>query len=444
MMKGLLALMVLVVCKYSSSSSSSPDDYWTEKSKMIDKQGSTHYYFGSYGIGSREIAFNNDYIIIGSAGDQGTNGSLRYQGSASVFGRQGAFDQTFKRKFRPPSKYQNMSHLYYGQVVDANKNFLVVGAHNVLRSVYIYRAQYPFELVATMRRNDLDAFGESLSIDKSVSSDNTLVIGAPRSNGQTRGSVCIYQYKNEKGKDVWTFNQTLKPSDLQDKANFGERIASTRNHIIVVAPGDYSAQDSTVYAYRKNADGSWNTNPQRINNPGIETNSLFGSAIALGERCTRGQGGDIQCSHDLVIGAKRLNKVFVYELSGSNYWVLRHTLTSKHIPEKEYGITSNFGSSVAIHRNTIAVGAPGVQIGSVAGGACFLFHYDKATGNWSEGAAFRASDMQHSDFLENHLLWMTEHCLWVARIWQGVICLVLCMCSMLTLHLLVLSTFRIG
>ena len=49
----------------------------------------------------------------------------------------------------------------------------------------------------------------------------------------------------------WTPQHTLKPSDLQDKANFGRRIASSLNHIVVVAPGDYSAQDGTVYAYKK-------------------------------------------------------------------------------------------------------------------------------------------------------------------------------------------------
>ena len=50
----------------------------------------------------------------------------------------------------------------------------------------------------------------------------------------------------------WTLQHTLKPTDLQDKKNdFGHRIASSLNHIVVVAPGDYSAQDGTVYAYKK-------------------------------------------------------------------------------------------------------------------------------------------------------------------------------------------------
>ena len=138
----------------------------------------------------------------------------------------------------------------------------------------------------------------------------------------------------------------------------------------------------------RNGDGSWNLNPQKITNPGNETDSLFGSAIAVDER-------------RLVISAKGLDKVFLYELNGPelDVWVLRHTLISKRAVKEDY--KSNFGESIALKGEAIAVGAPYTLIGDLEpktkAGACFLFRYNNATGKWSEVAAFRASDMYRRD-----------------------------------------------
>ena len=139
----------------------------------------------------------------------------------------------------------------------------------------------------------------------------------------------------------------------------------------------------------RKGDGSWNLKPQKMTSPVNETNSLFGSAVAVDER-------------RLHIGAKGLDKMFVYELSRSqpDIWVSNDTLTSKSVIEED--IKSSFGSSVALKGEAIAVGATSVLIGNVKSktkaGACFLFKYDSTTGKWREIAAFRASDMHHIDY----------------------------------------------
>lgn len=253
---------------------------------------------------------------------------------------------------------------FHGFSASADGNVLAVGAPLLngnngfgQGSVYVYQrtsgngwAQQARITAPVFDAND--DFGISVALE-----GNVLVIGAPRTASV---SGRVYEYRLTNGS--WQLQQTLA-SPLAGDLLFGGTVAMNRGTLAV---GSGAVNTSKVFVYTRDAaTNSW-AQPVRLfpANPNADVLS-FGAAIAI-------QGDS------MVIGAPRsvVNNGFqgtAYVYTRRNgVWTQDTTLAPPPVPASYL-----YGWSVAIDRGRVAVGAPlGDQEGSV-------FVYSLVNGTWT-------------------------------------------------------------
>jgi len=227
--------------------------------------------------------------------------------------------------------------------------------------------QYP----VSQNRPDVQVgehFGSSVAI-----SGDTMVVGAPHksvsdADGVVRryaGAAYIYQLQD----GVWQEIARLTEISVSSNAFFGISVAIEGDFVAIGTP-----IRETVYVYNRNGNNNWNiTNPTVVTPSDNVTGARFGAAIAMhGE--TLIVGAPFHSEKGFHTGA-----AYIYEADSEGAWVEKEKL----LPEGRFG-RDRFGSSVAVHQNSVVVGAPENVNQWVGNGYIYTFNKD-ITGSWREG-----------------------------------------------------------
>lgn len=222
-----------------------------------------------------------------------------------------------------------------------------------------------------------DEYGSAVAVMPKMA-----IVGAVGENNRTGAAYVIALNDG-----VWSEQQKVSPDDGELGDLFGYAVAAHDDWIVVGAP---AKNDSTgkVYIYKRA--GNFITLQQAINANDGDIGHLFGSSVAV---------------HDdvVVVGATgestnggEAGAVYVFEWNGDN-WVETNKLLA------DDGITSDqFGCSVAIHEEVIAVGARFKEFYQMPlpvvpqAGAAYTFEKDGE--NWEQTATLVASDAADYDY----------------------------------------------
>jgi hypothetical protein len=201
-------------------------------------------------------------------------------------------------------------------------------------------------------------FGRSVAVN-----GDTMVIGDP-----SQGAAYVFEYDGTN----WTQQEPpLTPGS--NGSNFGWSVAISGDTVAVGAPNEQFYAGS-VYVFRR-VGGSWNEDPD---SPLTASALTFGWSLAF-------EGST------LVVGTAIANSAYVFNLDGKDWPLEEATLTAR---DSEFG--DRFGWSVAVNGARVVVGAPRDE--STAGSA-YVFDFDEEAWKWLETKKLTASDKaEHDDF----------------------------------------------
>lgn len=228
-------------------------------------------------------------------------------------------------------------------------------------------------------------FGASVDI-----SGDTLVVGSDLRNGTFSNSGASYVYeRNAGGAGGWGQAMRLAPAELQAGDSFGYAVAIDGDLIAISAPTQDAggiADSGAVYIFQRDPlDRNLWSQVIKLRAPVGDrvAGDTFGKALAL-------KGAT------LVVGAPFANKpgtdsgaVFIFEkdLGGPGLWGFKERLLPTPTPID--GIAQdNFGNTLALDGNTLAIGATGANRALTGGnfkfGAVYVFERPDAVGAWTQ------------------------------------------------------------
>ena len=336
------------------------------------------------------VAVHGDTIVVGaiSAGPTG-----KESGAAYIFSRNDDGSNNWREvtALRCPDGEEGDN--WFGVSVAINIDMVVVGAAGVdsySGAAYLFSRNQGgagrWGQVARLRDSDAgpgNGFGTSVGICR-----ETVAIGAVGVHID-HGKACVFS-QNHGGPDHWGQVAKLLPGDGKETAlYFGSDVAIHADTVVV---GTYGS--SAVYVYSRNQRGpeKWGQTQKLTDSdmPQDQQNS-FGDSVAV--------HGDI-----VVVGAPRANGatqksgaayVFSRNQGGTEEWGKIAKLAASDGLED-----SGFGSSVAIHGDTVIVGAPEADGMTPKSGAAYVFSRNHGgTDNWGQLAKLTASDSAKDDWL---------------------------------------------
>jgi hypothetical protein len=251
-----------------------------------------------------------------------------------------------------------------------------------------------------------DLFGWSVAAD-----GDTIVVGSPGESGghgdplPGAGAAYIFERELENG-GSWVETARLAASDAQPHDAFAASIAIRGNTIVLGAPnedggdGDPLPGAGAAYVFERNLDGPGNWvqvaklvagDPQPFDAFGNSV-SIHGDTIAVGAYLEDGGLGNPLTDTGAVY-------VFERNQGGTGKWGQSARLADGQLMDNV-----QFGTSVSLDGNTVAVGAPfhnifpGPPLGWAEAGLVLIFERNQGgTGNWGEAAGVIAGDFQEED-----------------------------------------------
>lgn len=380
----------------------------------VDPLVATHYLKSSNtAIGQRfgsAVAVSGDTAVVGAPDDQ----SEGAHGRAYVFVKSGGawFEQQVLSSAAPDAFDQ------FGATVAVWGNTIAIGVpgedseatgvngdptsngRSASGAVFVYtRTKGTWSLDAYLKAevsNQFDQFGSAVALF-----EDTLVVGAPRESGSDSGvggdvadntapgSGAAYVFERDVLGD-WKQRAYLKAVEPGYFDGFGTSVAVWGERVLVGAPEEDSnpagafpnegfTGSGAAYAFERTASG-WTTDGY-LKAPSSDPLDHFGTAVALwngvavvGAPDEDGAFGGVNgnADNDTVFSA---GAAYVFEREGAG-WLPRAYLKAS---TTTFG--ANFGSSVAIHQDVVAVGAPSDRNCVNQGGAAYVFR--RADAGWS-------------------------------------------------------------
>jgi VCBS repeat-containing protein len=334
--------------------------------KIFPTDGSRNDEFGY------SIAADRDVVVVGVPFDD-PNGNK--SGSAYIFSRNlGGPDAWGQLARIVPADVDRDDQ--FGYSVGISGDTIVVGsrknpAHgNVFGAAYVFRKNnggpdkwgQEAKLVASDALKD-DEHGFSVSI-----SGNTIVVGSQRATALGVRSGSAYVFERAINTTSWTLSKKLTPGDGVKDDLFGHAVSIDVDTIVVGSPynrPNASIRSGTAYIFQRNLGGAnqWGF-VRKIVSALPATDDLFGASV--------GVSGDL-----VVVGApadsengKRSGAVYVFsrDQGGAGLWgQLNRLLPSDSTDSQEYGF------SVSIDKELIAVGAHRDRDNGIRSGAAYIY-----------------------------------------------------------------------
>jgi FG-GAP repeat len=269
-----------------------------------------------------------------------------------------------------------------------------------------------------------DQFGHSVAID-----GDTLIIGATgeasngtgvtgdQTNNSASGSGAVYVFT--RSGTTWSQEAYLKASNTEAGDNFGRSVALSSNTLAVGASledsnaigvngnqTDNSALGSgAVYVFTRS--GTTWTQQAYLKASNAEGSDEFGGSVALSSD-TLVVGASLEDSNAIGVNGNQADNsalgsgaVYVFTRGGTT-WTQQAYLKASNA-----GTGDNFGSSVVLSSNTVAVGAfneasnttgvNGEQTNNSASGSGAVYLFTRSNGVWSQQAYLKASNTEASD-----------------------------------------------
>jgi hypothetical protein len=359
-------------------------DAWGQVAKLNASDGASSDSFGS------SVSISRDTVVVGADGDQDQGWKT---GSAYVFSR----DQGGASAWGQVAKLtasDGASSDRFGSSVSICGDTVVVGADgdddngNGSGSAYIFgRDQGDSDAwgeVAKLTASDgavVDEFGKSVSI-----SGDTVVVGATRGDGIVSGSGSAYVFGRDQGGTA-AWGQVAKPtaSDGASGDSFGSSVSISGDTVVVGAQFDddngYDSGSAYVFGRDQGGADAWG---QVAKQP---------APLALTARENR-FGVSVAADGDTVLVGAYVDDgnadysgsayIFGRDQGGADAWGQVAKLTAAD------GATGDwFGRSVSISGDTVVVGA----LRDDDNGSAYIFNRDQGGAHaWGQVAKLTASD----------------------------------------------------
>ena len=273
-----------------------------------------------------------------------------------------------------------------GSSVAIDGDILVVGATgddeggNNAGSAYIFnRINDNWSLQAMLTASDAaadDAFGSAVSV-----SGETVVIGSPGDDdgGSASGSAYVFV---RNGTD-WFEEAKLTAFDGTSDNSFGSSLAISGDSVVIGSIGDdeNGADSGAVYIFTR-AGIIW-SQQAKLTAADAVAGAIFGLSVSIDDDY-------------VIVGAPQDNEngnnsgsAYIFTRTGS-VWNQQAKLT----PD-DAATGDQFGFSVAIWYNTVAIGAPGNDDGGDESGSAYIF--SRFISNWSQETKLTAYDAAAND-----------------------------------------------
>lgn len=270
----------------------------------------------------------------------------------------------------PPTPITNSQ---YGSCVDISGEWAIIGSPNEGRggAAHMFRKSgSTWNYFSTLTSPDIgnkDRFAHAVAID-----GNTLIVGAPYdslNNVEYNGSAYIFSYNGT----AWVQEaKILNPFTTAVRDFFGDAVDISGNMVIIGVPNSedgINTDEGKAYIFRRQAPGVWGQNGV-FTAPGAPASTFFGGSVAIyGNYAAIGS-----TTFDLPVGN---GAVWVFFFNGSS-WIMQQRLTSS-VPANEL-----FSICLSLDNATLAVGARS-RFGEYSGqGAAYVFTRSGTT--WSQQA----------------------------------------------------------
>ena len=233
--------------------------------------------------------------------------------------------------------------------------------------------------VARIEASDRVA-GNPSQFGRAVAAARDFAIAGAPADSTNSGSGSAYVFaRSRDGSETWTQVTKLLPFDGANNDQYGSSVAISDDIAVVGSPNDddHGANSGAIYIYQRSAAASnvWNF-VRKVAPADATNNATFGLTVALdGDTLVVGAGTD---------STRGNNAGSAYILQrhqgGSNQWGVVKKVFASDIANND-----QFGSSVAIHRDSVVVGAPLHNGGAGNSGAAYVFGRNQGGSNqWGE------------------------------------------------------------
>jgi len=290
-----------------------------------------------------------------------------------------------------------MPEARFGYAVALDGERAIIGSLNDPSAGFLAGAAYIFRLDGGQWIQEAELFDpvpvSSGHLGTSVAIGGPLAVAGVRSEAASVNIGAALVFRN--GADGWVYETTLRPPDVQSPQNgfgyyaFGHAVATDGERIVVTMPQDDIAcpedplcNSGSAYVFRR--DGSEWVVEQKLIPSDPQRLAHFGRSVAVsGDR--------------IVIGAMQADEIagaaYVFRREGS-VWVEEAKLVN---PDPEEGVVTQFGESIDVDGDTVAVGAPGENHAGQYSGAVYVFR--RGTEGWALEQKLVAEDAQSLQFL---------------------------------------------
>ncbi len=348
---------------------------WTEQTKLTASDAGQNDNFGL------EIALDDTTVFCGSFGNDALGNN---RGAVYMYRRDGGMWAQVDRLNAPDMANGDN----FGISVGADQGRLVVGSRrdddngNQSGSAYVFSESggvYSFEqkLIASDGANN-DEFGSSVGI----SGDN-VVIGSQKNDdgGQSSGSIYVYEYGTS-----WVESTKLIAYDdeADDRYGFSVGVSSTTVLTGARLDDDAGINSGSVYIY-DNDSGGWAFGLKSSDNDMIDTptDDNFGFSVSLSW-----DNAVVSSYRDGDYGASSGSARF-YGFDGSQWQDFGKVYASTP------GLSDNFGFKTAISGDVAIIGAYGDDDKGNNAGAAYIFQKNGPV--WSEVKKLTAGDGEAYD-----------------------------------------------
>lgn len=333
--------------------------------KLVGSQGGPGENLGKF-----SVATDGSTLVVGThLGDiPGTNDA----GVVYVYTRSG--DQWIETQVLTAPDASSQGYFGTGLAVDGDT--MVIGGYGKTNSVpqsnagsaYVFTRSgqtwsYAASLVPTDTLNGSDFYGWSVDLD-----GDTAVVSAHGRDDKGNFSGAAYVFTGSGS--AWTPQAKLLASDGAANDLFGKNVAVSGDRIVVGAYLDvHTVKSGSAYIFKRVA-GVWAQEFKLVPADGV-ANDYFGDSV------------DIDGT-TVVVGARwdddrgsASGSAYVWTLTAEPTW----TLQAKLVPADGLG-SDEFGTSVAVSGDFVAVGAPGDDTAGLPGnhGSAYLFR--RTAGSW--------------------------------------------------------------
>ena len=345
---------------------------WIQQAKLIANDGDSFDWFGA------SVAISGDVAVVGAIREDG-KGINSDSGAVYVFRKIGeSWVQEAKVIGRDTREKHN-----FGHTVKTNGEIFAVGVpkggSTGNGAVYIFRLQDGVwrQHGAALIAQSGSSFGQSISLGNQM-----IIVGSPRDDNdewekQTKrgGTGAVYIFRERNGQ--WIRNARLLPNDAMEGDSFGYAVAVNDNTVVVgsISHSAGGALSGAAYIYIKQG-GKW-LKLAKLIDPVSSSENEFGYSVAITE-------------NTVVVGSRQDDRrgintgsVYVYasltDDKGKIRWDKQSVLTAD-----DAAMGAQFGHAVAVDKDTILVGAYGMDDTGIDSGAVYLFA--RTSGVWKQQA----------------------------------------------------------